>query len=105
MHTFCQACWVLSCDDALQPWGASTAIDWQNDFNLYLEYLLHGICNCKTSIMNIFHQWAEALFPLSEHCIGCQTNKQDTSTKNVMAELDNDEEEPEDRDQEQQNRG
>ena len=55
--------------------------------------------------MNIFHQWDEALFPLSEHGIGRQTKKQDTSTKNVMAKLDNDEEEPEDEDQEQQSRG
>jgi hypothetical protein len=80
-------------------------IDWQNDFNLYLEYLLHGIHNCKTLIMNIFHQWDKALFPLSEHGIGHQTKKQDTLTKNVMAELDNDEEELEDEDQEQESRG
>jgi hypothetical protein len=72
---------------------------------LYLEYLLRGIRNCKTSIMNIFRQWDEALFPLSKHGIGRQTKKQDTLTKNVMAELDNDEEEPEDEDQEQQSRG
>ena len=51
--------------------------------------------------MNIFHQWDETLFPLSEYGIGHQTKKQDNSTKNVMAELDNDEEEPEDEDQEQ----
>jgi hypothetical protein len=72
---------------------------------LYLEYLLHGIRNRKTLIMNIFRQWDGALFPLSKHGIGCQTKKQDNSTKNVMAELDNDEEEPEDEDQEQQSRG
>ena len=63
--------------------------------------MLHGIRNHKTSIMNIFCQWDKALFPLSEHGIGHQTKKQDNSTRNVMAELDNDEEEPEDEDQEQ----
>ena len=55
--------------------------------------------------MNIFREWDEALFPLSEHGIGRQTKKQDDLTKNVMAKLDDDDKEPEDENQEQQGRG
>jgi len=49
----------------------------------------------KASVLNIFRTWDKELFPLSEEGIGHQKHAQDQTTSDVMASLNDDEEEPE----------
>ena len=59
-----QPCWVLSADDTLQEVGLSTSIHYFNDFKKYLTILETGLWQKETSVLNIFRQWAEKIFPI-----------------------------------------
>ena len=62
--TLSQACWVLSANDTLEEVGLSTSIHYFNDFEKYLTILEMGLQQKKTSVLNIFKQWAERIFPI-----------------------------------------
>jgi hypothetical protein len=55
---------VLSADDTLQEVGLSTGIHYFDDFEKYLTILEAGLQQKKTSVLNIFKQWAERIFPI-----------------------------------------
>ena len=50
-------------DKQLQKHGFYTGIDWFWEFEIYLEYLIKGLHQCKASVQCIFKVWDETLFP------------------------------------------
>ena len=54
---------MLSADDTLQEVGLSTGIRYFDDFEKYLTILETGLRQKKTSVLNIFRQWTEKIFP------------------------------------------
>ena len=63
-NSLSQACWVLLADDTLQEVGLSTGICYFDNFEKYSTILKTGLQQKKTSIFNIFEQWAERIFPI-----------------------------------------
>ena len=57
---------MLLADDTLQKVGLSTqaGIRCFDDFKKYSTILKTGLQQKKTSILNIFEQWAERIFPI-----------------------------------------
>jgi hypothetical protein len=55
---------VLLADDTFQEAGLSTGIHYFNDFEKYSTILKTGLQQKETTILNIFKQWAERIFPI-----------------------------------------
>ena len=55
---------MLSANDTLQEVGLSTGIRYFDNFEKYSTNLETGLQQKKTSILNIFEQWAERIFPI-----------------------------------------
>ena len=55
---------MLSADDTLQKVGLSTGIHYFDDFEKYSTILETGLQQKKTSVLNIFKQWAERICPI-----------------------------------------
>jgi hypothetical protein len=49
-----QACYAFSNDVALQQQGSSSQINYEVDFNTYLQYLISGCSENRHSVKNIF---------------------------------------------------
>ena len=64
LNSLSQAHWVLSADDTLQEVGLSTGIHYFNDFEKYSTILEASLQQKETSILNIFKQWSERIFPI-----------------------------------------
>ena len=64
LNPLSQARWALSADDTLQEVGLSTGIRYFDDFEKYSTILEAGLQQKKTSVLNIFKQWAERIFPI-----------------------------------------
>jgi len=54
---------TLSKDLALQRQGTATKIDYEDDFNTNLKYLIIGCSENKVSVKEIFHIWNGYFFP------------------------------------------
>ncbi|KAJ7144209.1 hypothetical protein C8R44DRAFT_535692, partial [Mycena epipterygia] len=46
--------WLHSVDEEFVPTGGTTGIEWQQDFEYYLQLLTEGLLKKKPSILNIF---------------------------------------------------
>ncbi|THU83646.1 hypothetical protein K435DRAFT_871077 [Dendrothele bispora CBS 962.96] len=55
--------WAVSEDYYLQEYGKRTMIDWQQDFESYLMYLLNGIRQKKVCVVELFQLYDEIFFP------------------------------------------
>jgi hypothetical protein len=93
-HTNEQARWGLSQDDFLQERGLETGIHWHEEFDSYLQYLLQGLQQKKTSVLNIFRVWDQTFFAGTDSSLGrhgqFSNNKQ--STRDALDALNADEE-------------
>ncbi|EGO02266.1 hypothetical protein SERLA73DRAFT_151192 [Serpula lacrymans var. lacrymans S7.3] len=69
--------WALSPNDSLKEHSADSGIDWHDDFENYLEYLMSGIQKQKSSVLNIFRQWDQVLFPNAKKGFGGRVSKED----------------------------
>ncbi|THU75756.1 hypothetical protein K435DRAFT_590977, partial [Dendrothele bispora CBS 962.96] len=62
-QTMLRTCWAVSEDNYLQEYGKHTMIDWQQDFESYLMYLLNGIRQKKVCVVELFRLYDEIFFP------------------------------------------
>ncbi|EGO28575.1 hypothetical protein SERLADRAFT_406065 [Serpula lacrymans var. lacrymans S7.9] len=87
------ACWALSPDECLKEKGNESGIRWHDDFDNYLEYLLSGLQKQKKSVLNIFREWDQVLFPNTSHGLAGQLSNTDRDQlmQSVMAALNHDE--------------
>ncbi|KAJ7615574.1 hypothetical protein FB45DRAFT_1108408 [Roridomyces roridus] len=58
--------WVLSPDQEFTAIGDHTNINWEADFEAYLEYLTEGLDDGNDAIVALFKKWDEHFYPLSE---------------------------------------
>ncbi|KAJ7125529.1 hypothetical protein C8R43DRAFT_1030425 [Mycena crocata] len=58
--------WLYSVDDMFLPTGNESAIEWQQDFEYYLQFLTEGLWKKKPSIVNIFRVWDNKFYPNSD---------------------------------------
>jgi hypothetical protein len=58
-----KARFTLSNDTALRRQGSSSKIDYEEDFNTYLWYLISGRSENRKSVRRIFQVWNEYFFP------------------------------------------
>lgn len=90
-YSLSQSRWALSADDCLQSVGANTGINYGRDFEEYLEVLMTGLQKKKKSVLNIFRQWDQVIFPNSDSSLVGHADK-DTSrglkTALMMLEAD-----------------
>ena len=54
---------ALSADNCLQAQGQEMRINYQDDYDHYLQLLIDGLDKCKKSIFNIFWVWDQTFFP------------------------------------------
>ncbi|EGO31126.1 hypothetical protein SERLADRAFT_405025 [Serpula lacrymans var. lacrymans S7.9] len=85
--------WALSPDECLKEKGNESGIRWHDDFDNYLEYLLSGLQKQKKSVLNIFREWDQVLFPNTSHGLAGQLSNTDRDQlmQSVMAALNHDE--------------
>ncbi|EGO02882.1 hypothetical protein SERLA73DRAFT_47655 [Serpula lacrymans var. lacrymans S7.3] len=88
-----KARWALSPDECLKEKGNESGIRWHDDFDNYLEYLLSGLQKQKKSVLNIFREWDQVLFPNTSHGLAGQLSNTDRDQlmQSVMAALNHDE--------------
>ncbi|KAJ6462975.1 hypothetical protein C8R45DRAFT_940636 [Mycena sanguinolenta] len=55
--------WLFSVDDQFLPTGRTSAIEWQKDFEFYLQFLSEGLLKKKASVLNIFRVWDRKFYP------------------------------------------
>ncbi|KAJ7646384.1 hypothetical protein DFH06DRAFT_1300691 [Mycena polygramma] len=58
--------WIFSVDEEFLPSGGMSGIDWQKDFEYYLQLLTEGLAKKKPSIMNVFREWDSKFYPNSD---------------------------------------
>jgi len=58
--------WLYSVDDTFAPKGTISMIEWQKDFEYYLQLLTEGLLKKKPSTLNIFRIWDRKFYPNSE---------------------------------------
>lgn len=68
---------MLLADDTLQEVGLSTGIHYFYDFEKYLTILETGLQQKKTSVLNIFKQWAERIFPIEMYLLPADSEEED----------------------------
>ncbi|KIJ31649.1 hypothetical protein M422DRAFT_266679 [Sphaerobolus stellatus SS14] len=81
-------------DQAFQPIGAVTKIDYQSDFEFYFKYLSEGVRAKKPSVVKIIENWNEVFysnFPTLSMSISQSRAKEDLGA--IMDNLYNEEEE------------
>ncbi|KAJ7715085.1 hypothetical protein DFH07DRAFT_785663 [Mycena maculata] len=61
--------WILSVDETFLPTGSVSAIEWQADFEFYLQILTEGLLKKKPSILNIFRVWDNKFYPNSDESL------------------------------------
>lgn len=86
-----QSRWALSSDDLLQAVGTNTGINYANDFEEYLEVLMTGLRKKKKSILNVFREWDQVIFPHSDSSLVGQNQDTSNGLKTAMDMLDADE--------------
>ena len=80
--------------------GTNTGINYGKDFEEYLEILMKGLRKKKKSILNVFREWDQVIFPNSDSSLVSGVG-QDQNTSNglktalEMLEADEGEEEDE----------
>jgi hypothetical protein len=89
-----KAHWALSADECLQECGATTGINYMNDYEEYLKILLTGLRGRKKSIINVFREWDRIIFPNSDLSLVKNTSTMSSAgLKKAMDMLDEDSEE------------
>ena len=87
-----QSRWALSSDDFLQNVGTNTGINYGKDFEEYLEVLMTGLRKKKRSILNVFKEWDQVIFPNSDSSLVRQDRDASSSgLKTAMTMLEDDE--------------
>ncbi|KIJ58810.1 hypothetical protein HYDPIDRAFT_171095 [Hydnomerulius pinastri MD-312] len=86
--------WVASPDNCLKEHGSESGIRWIDDFEDYLDYLIKGLRERKSSVLNIFKEWDRVLFPNAANGLGGRqaTPDRDEETREMMGALDKDSE-------------
>jgi hypothetical protein len=88
---------VHSVDDTFGPTGAVSGIEWQEDFEYYLQLLTEGLQKKKPSILNIFRVWDRKFYPNSEDGLAHSVDPNDEGAEGRRAALEEmNAEEPED---------
>jgi hypothetical protein len=64
--TLIQLRWALSPDEEFTPIGDHTKIDYQSDFETYLEYLTFGLDQGDDDIIRLFKEWDTHFYPHSD---------------------------------------
>lgn len=74
--------------------GTNTGINYEKDFEAYLETLMTGLRKKKRSILEVFRQWDRVVFPNSDSSLVRQDQDATSSgLQTMMTGLDNDVEE------------
>ncbi|THU98553.1 hypothetical protein K435DRAFT_565467, partial [Dendrothele bispora CBS 962.96] len=78
--------WSLSEDVLLQELGKHTKIDWQNDFESYLKFLLNGIKGRKQAVVMLFRKYDKIFFPGTEtgYCVRKNEDDQDEEAMDML---------------------
>ncbi|KAJ6475190.1 hypothetical protein DFH09DRAFT_846349, partial [Mycena vulgaris] len=87
------ACWAASADANLSARGAQTGINRHSNLEKYIQYLQSGLDKRKASVLNLFREWGELLFPESETSLtgkNADDSRAEHTMKDVMDLLDAD---------------
>ncbi|KAF8211915.1 hypothetical protein K438DRAFT_1567586 [Mycena galopus ATCC 62051] len=80
--------WVYSVDDIFGPTGATSGIEWQEDFEYYLQLLTEGLQKKKPSIMEVFCMWDQKFYPNSEDSLAGGFDSDDEGAEGRRAALE-----------------
>ncbi|KAJ7430759.1 hypothetical protein B0H11DRAFT_2390248 [Mycena galericulata] len=80
--------WVLSVDETFLPTGSTSAINWQKDFEYYLQLLTEGLLKKKPSIVNIFRVWDNKFYPNSDQGLADGVDSDDEAEEGRQAALE-----------------
>jgi hypothetical protein len=90
---------VYSVDDTFLPTGAASGIEWQQDFDYYLQLLTEGLQKKKPSILEVFRVWDQKFYPNSEDGLAGGVGSDDEGEEGRRAALEEmNAEEPEEED-------
>ncbi|KAJ7639764.1 hypothetical protein DFH06DRAFT_1217792 [Mycena polygramma] len=88
--------WIFSVDEEFLPSGGMSGIDWQKDFEYYLQLLTEGLAKKKPSIMNVFREWDSKFYPNSDEGMAAGVDADDEAEEGRREALEEmDDEEPE----------
>ncbi|KAJ6496838.1 hypothetical protein DFH09DRAFT_1447898 [Mycena vulgaris] len=89
--------WTHSVDNIFGPTGAESGIEWQEDFEYYLQLLTEGLQKKKPSILNVFRAWDRKFYPNSDDGLAGGVGSDDEGAEGRRAALEEmNAEEPED---------
>ncbi|KAJ7274787.1 hypothetical protein C8J57DRAFT_1592121, partial [Mycena rebaudengoi] len=80
--------WLYSVDDIFVPTGSTSAIEWQKDFEYYLQLLTEGLLKKKPSILNIFRVWDNKFYPNSDEGLANGVDSDDDAEEARRAALE-----------------
>ncbi|KAJ7687005.1 hypothetical protein B0H17DRAFT_1136513 [Mycena rosella] len=80
--------YVYSVDDTFGPTGAVSGIEWQEDFEYYLQLLTEGLQKKKPSILNVFRVWDQKFYPNSEDGLAGGVDSDDEGAEGKRAALE-----------------
>jgi len=80
--------WLFSVDDTFVPTGSTSAIEWQQDFEYYLQLLTEGLLKKKPSTLNIFRVWDQKFYPNSDEGMANGVDSDDEGEQGRQAALE-----------------
>ncbi|KAJ7880658.1 hypothetical protein B0H13DRAFT_2345541 [Mycena leptocephala] len=80
--------WLFSVDDTFVSTGPTSAIEWQQDFEYYLQLLTEGLLKKKPSILNVFRVWNQKLYPNSDEGLANGVDSDDEGEQGRRAALE-----------------
>ncbi|KAJ7276676.1 hypothetical protein C8J57DRAFT_1504508 [Mycena rebaudengoi] len=80
--------WLYSVDDEFLSTGTTSAIEWQMDFEYYLQLLTEGLLKRKPSILNIFRIWDNKFYPNSDEGLANGVDSDDEAEESRRAALE-----------------
>ncbi|KAJ7743895.1 hypothetical protein B0H14DRAFT_3607172 [Mycena olivaceomarginata] len=80
--------WVLSVDDTFMATGPTSAIEWQKDFEYYLQLLTEGLLKKMPSILNVFRVWDNKFYPNSDEGLANGVDSDDEGDEGRRAALE-----------------
>ncbi|KAJ7665852.1 hypothetical protein DFH06DRAFT_984782 [Mycena polygramma] len=80
--------WIFSVDNEFLLTGDTANIDWQKDFEHYLQLLTEGLAKKKPSILNVFREWDSKFYPNSDEGMAAGIDLDDEAEQGRQAALE-----------------
>ncbi|KAJ7621707.1 hypothetical protein DFH06DRAFT_1482251 [Mycena polygramma] len=80
--------WIFSVDNEFLPTGDTSNIDWQKDFEHYLQLLTEGLAKKKPSILHVFRVWDSKFYPNSDEGMAAGVDSDDEAEQGRQAALE-----------------